>query len=866
MIGKKISHYKIIEQLGAGGMGVVYKAEDTRLRRTVALKFLPPELTRDPDAKARFIREAQAASSLDQPNICNIHEIDETEDGQLFIVMACYEGETLKDKIKDTKFKTEDAISIAIQIAQGLARAHEEGIVHRDIKSTNIIITNRDEVKILDFGLAKLAGQAQLTKDSSTLGTVAYMSPEQVSGKELDQHTDIWSLGVVLYEMLTGKLPFKGEYEQAVIYGILNDEPNFSENIQPKLQNIVKKSLMKNKDDRFDTIAEFLVDLEQIKNALHDTQSGKRSPSKTESFLKNKYAITSAIIIIALTIFIFIYFNQTEQTIKESSLKRLVVLPFENLGASEDEYFADGITEEITSRLSLLHGLGVISRSSAVHYKNTKKTVKQIGEELEVDYVLEGTVRWDKSADKRGRVIVTPQLIRVSDDIHLWSDSYNRQIESIFDVQATIADEVIKALDITVLEPEREELYQKPTDKLEAYDLFIRAREIMYKYYHRELAKLDSAIQLFEKAIKIDNNLVMAYVWISEIHSWLYHVQFDYTDERQAKSKEAIDKALEMQPGLPEAKLYLGWYWYRVFRDYDRARKLFNEVKKRRPNEPPRLLAAIERRQGNWDKSAHHWEESFRLDPRRPRMAREVGTTYKCMREYNKAESWYQRYQVIVPTDEVTKGFLAECFILKNGNIKAAQSILNTVKRIDISYYETLNTLILLDLVNKKYNKALNIYDSLRIAYSKGQHFFLDKYYIKAYIYNLLGDRSKSQQYADSSVILIKNEMKINPNDPRYHSALGLAFAFRGKKSEAISSAKRAMDIYPVSLDAVDGPNYVYNLAWTYTIVGEEEKAINQLKYLLSIPAGMVISKAMLKIDPKWNTLHDNARFQELIK
>jgi len=269
MIGKTISHYKILEKIGAGGMGEVYKAEDTKLKRAVALKFLPPELTRDPNAKERFLREAQAASSLQHNNICNIHEIDETDKGQMYICMDYYDGKTLKQKLSKDYLPFDEAINIASQIAQGLAKAHEKGIVHRDIKPANILITNDGIVKLLDFGLAKLTGQAQLTKDTSTLGTVAYMSPEQVGGKEVDKRTDIWSLGVVFYEMLTGKLPFKGDYEQAVIYSILNDEPEvvtaLKSDIPMEAEGIMNKTLAKNPNERYQHTDEILGDLKALK-------------------------------------------------------------------------------------------------------------------------------------------------------------------------------------------------------------------------------------------------------------------------------------------------------------------------------------------------------------------------------------------------------------------------------------------------------------------------------------------------------------------------------------------------------------------------------------------------------------------------
>jgi Tol biopolymer transport system component/tRNA A-37 threonylcarbamoyl transferase component Bud32 len=307
MIGKTISHYQILEEIGRGGMGIVYKAEDTKLKRIVALKFLPPELTRDPEAKARFIREAQAASALQHHNICTIHDIDKTPEGQLFIVMDCYEGRTLKEMLvgahpdaPDRYISMEQAISITIQIAEGLAKAHAKGIIHRDIKPANIFVTNDGEVKILDFGLAKLAGQAQLTKDSSTLGTVAYMSPEQLSGKEVDHQTDIWSLGVVLYEMLTGTLPFPGNYEQAIIYAILNEEPKTSESIPVELQGVVRRALHKNPDDRYSDGKKILAELKSL-------QKKTEALLKKSDFTKVKSRLlwyTSAVLLSLFLLFI----------------------------------------------------------------------------------------------------------------------------------------------------------------------------------------------------------------------------------------------------------------------------------------------------------------------------------------------------------------------------------------------------------------------------------------------------------------------------------------------------------------------------------------------------------------------------------
>jgi non-specific serine/threonine protein kinase len=331
MISKTISHYKILEKLGGGGMGLVYKAKDTKLKRTVALKFLPSELTRDPETKQRFIQEAQSASLLDHPNICTIHEIDETKDGQMFICMACYEGETLNEKIKRGSLRLDDVVNIIIQVAEGLAKAHSKGIVHRDIKPANIFITEDRQVKILDFGLAKLAGQKRITRFGTAVGTATYMSPEQARGEEVDQRTDIWSLGVVLYEMITGQLPFKGENWEAVLYSIFNEEPqqplrNIYSDVPESLQQIVQKMLKKEIQERYKDMETLITDLKSIN-------------------LKSN-SITSP------------------RVVEDKPSSSIAILPFMDMSPEKDQaYFCEGIAEELINSLTRIKGVSKVYAS-----------------------------------------------------------------------------------------------------------------------------------------------------------------------------------------------------------------------------------------------------------------------------------------------------------------------------------------------------------------------------------------------------------------------------------------------------------------------------------------------------------------------
>jgi serine/threonine protein kinase len=430
MIGKTISHYKIIEKLGGGGMGIVYKAQDTKLDRTVALKFLPPHMLSDKESEQRFISEAKAASSFDHPNICTIYEIDKTDEDQLFIAMACYEGETLKKTLEKGPVKIEEAIDIASQVAEGLNRAHQKGIVHRDIKPANIFITNDGLVKILDFGLAKVTSQSNMTKVGTTMGTIAYMSPEQTKGEEIDQRTDIWSLGVVFYEMLTGELLFKGDYEQAVIYSILNEEPKPVAEVRPdtprQVQQIIQKMISKNPDERYQEIEEVLNDLknpDEEKTAEdHSQKTVQRERKSKLSTRKITVAVISIIVVVALTYLVLLPGSDPDSSNIEKSI---AVLPFTDMSKDKDqEYFADGISDELLNLLAKIPELRVISRTSSFSYKGKNVTLEKIGEELDVTHILEGSVR------KSGNTLrITTQLIKVADGSHLWSETYDRDME-----------------------------------------------------------------------------------------------------------------------------------------------------------------------------------------------------------------------------------------------------------------------------------------------------------------------------------------------------------------------------------------------------------------------------------------------------
>jgi serine/threonine-protein kinase len=540
MIGKTVSHYKILEKVGEGGMGEVYLAEDTKLNRKVALKFLPLKYVSDQDLKARFKREGQAAAALNHPNIITIHEVSEYE-GRPYMAMEYVEGGSLKDLIGADKLSVAQVTNLAALISEGLAKAHQTGIVHRDIKPQNILIDADGRPRICDFGLAKLKREVILTQTGTTLGTIAYMSPEQARGEQVDHRADIWSLGVVIYEMLTGRRPFKGDHDQAVIYAIMNSQPEPIMGIRPDapemLVRIVDRAMVKNPDERYQDMAEMVSELVSLKTEL-DSQTTKMVKKKMD---------------------------------KSPSI---AVLPFANLSADkEQEYFCDGMAEDIINTLTQVEGLRVVARTSAFAFKGKHQDIRQIGKELSVNSVVEGSVR--KSGN---RLRITAQLINVADGYHIWSEKFDRDLSDVFAIQDEISLAIVEKLKVRLLGDEKEKMLKRYTQNLEAYDLYLKGR---YHWNRRTPESIKKAVVHFEQVIEKDPDYALAYAGLADCYSMLAQVFVIPPKEAFPKARELAKKALEIDETLAEAHTSLAyvlwsydWDWIGMEREFRRAIEL----------------------------------------------------------------------------------------------------------------------------------------------------------------------------------------------------------------------------------------------------------------------------------------------------
>jgi len=799
MIGKTISHFKILDKIGAGGMGEVYLAEDTELDRKVALKFLPPHYSSDSKIIMRFKREAKAAAALNHPNIITVYEVGEHE-GQTFIAMEYVEGESLRELMSKDGLSLSQVLQIGKQVCEGLAKAHQADIIHRDIKPENIMIDKDGRVRILDFGLAKLRNVSKLTQAGKTLGTLDYMSPEQLQGLEVDHRTDIWSLGVVLYEMITGRLPFQGEYEAVVMYSVLNEEPQPLGGTKTvdleKVQQIIDKALEIEVIERYESIAALLSDIHEISHSKGSdiVTRGKTKKWRLSRFGTRRYPLLVVTVLIVAGFFLHRFL--TKETAK-AELISIAVMPFKNMNQDfQSEYFADGVTEDILNNLSKIRSFSVISRRTSMLYKNSQKNMKEIGEELGVRFILEGSVRRENN-----RVRIVSHLIDAHEDRQLWGDSYDREIQDIFEIQASVAQQIAAALEAELTIEEEQQLQYKPTKSFTAYDYYLKGREY---YYLSRKEDNENAIVLFKRALAQDLSFALAYCGLAKAYSQRVR-RYGFVPEWADSSIAAANKAIAINSQLSQAHDALGLA-YQSKGWYEKSLKARLKAVELDPNNDSAIgnISISYLVKGAFDKALPWAKKAVTLNPTSANKYANVAMSYYAIKDLEAAKEWFKKSLDLKPDYMIGHlGLLWVAMAQKNYKRAIEYSQKLTLENPENVHYLSISAdaeLFAGNPMNAKqlYEKAFAISPS---GFGRGRRYST----VLGYIHLITGERDSARHFFDQSLSFDQKEIDQGSEDGDIYYDMAAIMAIRKNKKESLSLLQKAIDLgwgeYPYAMN-----------------------------------------------------------------
>jgi serine/threonine-protein kinase len=872
------STYRVERELGGGGMSRVFVATEIALNRRVVIKVLPPELAAGLSVE-RFRREIQLAASLQHPHIVPLLAAGPADD-MLYYTMPFIVGESLRTKItREGELPIGETVRILRDVVDALACAHEHGIVHRDIKPDNVLVS-RHHGLVADFGVAKAlsdaTGAGTVTSTGLALGTPAYMAPEQATAMpNIDHRADLYAVGALGYEMLTGHPPFTGSSAQAVLAAQVTQHPEpvikQRASVPQALSALIMRCLEKRPADRFQSADELLHLLESMA-----TPTAGTTPTKVRRAVRNPvlarlraipgsralYLGLGALIVLGLGWSLTRSHAVRPAEPPGEVAKSVVVLPFENLGPPEDEYFADGVTEEITNRLTGIGGLRVISRNSARQYKTTQKPLRQIGQELGVAYALVGTVRWSKAGDST-QVRVSPELIRVSDGSNVWAHGYDAVVAGIFQVQSDIAEQVAAALNVALAAPERRALAAQPTRNPEAYTYYLKGQQYLDQGYSAR--NLGLAESLYVKAVEADSEFALAWAALSLTHDQMYWFYYDRTEHRLILQKETADRALSLDPDLAEGHVALAMYEYHAKYDFAAALRELDLARQIQPSNSDVYAATglVQRRQGKWKEAYENQKRSVDLDPRSVTTLNEAAITALSLNDLAQAERYFNQGMTMAPDQSTGYSGAAEV-ALRRGDMDHALTLLraglqragvgNMVRNLSRTRREGMVYL----LVNDGHLPEMD-----RLDLSTFQDDTIAYYLWRSDLHRYLKHQAAARAYADSLLRVTEPLVRSQPDASFYHIFLASAYANEGRKADAIKEAKTAVSILPLSKDRFGGQGPIWFLARTYMVVGEPDSAAAQLGLLLSMPSG--VSPTYLKLDPLWAPLRGHVSFEKLI-